>query len=93
MFWLELFATAIVLLVGFVLVLKPLQSSRVIENFYKNYPLIRGKVGRDEIMQSINVEDINDIDSLLDYLHDRFYDLRKIKCKGGSNYSDLNGIK
>lgn len=33
-------------------------------------------------MQSINVEDIDDIDSLLDYLHDRFYDLRKIKCKG-----------
>lgn len=33
-------------------------------------------------MQSINAEKIEDIDLLLDYLHDRFYDLRKIKWEG-----------
>lgn len=47
MFWLELFGTTIVLLVGFILFLKPSSSVRAIENFYKNYPLIRyaGKLG------------------------------------------------
>lgn len=47
MFWLELFGTVIVLSAGFILVLKPLSSARAIENFYKNYPLIRyaGKFG------------------------------------------------
>lgn len=47
MFWFELVGTAVVLLAGIVLVLKPLSSAQAIENFYRNYPLIRyaGKLG------------------------------------------------
>lgn len=44
---LEFFGMGAVLLAGFILALKPLSSARVIENFYKNYPLIRyaGRLG------------------------------------------------
>lgn len=44
---LEFFGMGAILLAGFILILKPLSSARVIENFYKNYPLIRyaGRLG------------------------------------------------